>query len=101
MIEFRARSAYFDFLFREAQRVKRGEALPFKVPRGDELEFVDGWLVWNGRPVWWSGYRPNGAPGAVDGGDEPGPPVLEPPRDPAPPRRKHRLMRLPWRRATA
>lgn len=101
MIEFRARSAYYDFLFEQAKRVRRGEALPFQVPPGDELEFVDGWLVWNGRPVWWSGHRPAGAPAAVDGGDVPGPPELEPLRHPVQSRPKRRLMRLPWRRAVA
>lgn len=51
----RARQAFYKALQAESQRAfERGADLP-EVPPNHELAFVDGFLVWNGRPVWWSG----------------------------------------------
>jgi hypothetical protein len=50
-----ARQGFYKALRDEAERAfRRGAALPV-VPPNDELAFVDGFLIWNGRPVWWSG----------------------------------------------
>lgn len=69
-IESRARFAFYDALFDQAERAKRGEALAPEVPPGDELTFVDGFLIWKGRPVWWSGESAN--PSLSEGLEGPG-----------------------------
>jgi hypothetical protein len=51
----RARQAFYKALGVETQRAfDRGADLP-EVPPSRELVYVDGFLVWKGRPVWWSG----------------------------------------------
>lgn len=61
LAEFRARDDFYKALFDQAERAKRGEALLPVVPPADELTYVDGFLVWNGRPVWWSGESSSAA----------------------------------------
>lgn len=68
--EFRARDDFLRALFELAERAKRGEALLPVVPPSDELTYVDGFLVWNGRPVWWSGE--SGSAAATTGLEGPG-----------------------------
>lgn len=68
--EFRARDDFLSSLFEQAERAKRGEALLPVVPPSDELTYVDGFLVWNGRPVWWSGE--SGSAAATAGLEGPG-----------------------------
>ncbi|HEU4884409.1 MAG TPA: hypothetical protein VFT45_19285 [Longimicrobium sp.] len=70
-----------------------------EVPDVDELEFVDGWLMWKGEPVWWAGEGPAPAPtmsSAPAGGTSAG---SAPPAHARP--RLRRLLTLPWRRAAA
>jgi hypothetical protein len=69
-IESRVRHAFYDALYDQAEQAKRGEALVPVVPPGDELTFVDGFLVWKGRPVWWSGESSN--PALTEGLEGPG-----------------------------
>ncbi|HYR08313.1 MAG TPA: hypothetical protein VEQ60_11110 [Longimicrobium sp.] len=94
-----AEIGFYGSLIEEHHRALRGEA-PFpRVPEARELEFVNGWLTWNGHPVWWSGQRASdvvpaaGAspPEAAVGGEAP---ARERPR-------LRRLLALPWRRAAA
>jgi hypothetical protein len=90
---------YYASLARQAQRAMHGESPVPEVPKQWELEFVDGWLVWKGRPVWWSGQRASGASPAVT--SEPADVsavVVAPARER---RRLRRLLALPWRRAAA
>jgi hypothetical protein len=91
-----AEVGFYGSLLEEYRRALRGQA-PFPlVPEAKELEFVDGWLVWKGEPVWWSGQR-NGEPPR-----SPAPAGATPSLSPAPARpRLRRLLTLPWRRAAA
>jgi anti-sigma factor RsiW len=60
----RARRAFYKALQAEAERAfERGADLP-EVPPNHELTFVDGFLVWKGRPVWWSGESRSSAASA-------------------------------------
>lgn len=93
-----AEVALYASLVEQQRRAIRDEAAPPEVPPAQELEFVDGWLVWKGRPVWWSGDRPDFT---VE--DEANPPTTWAPAltrstAKARPRRRH-LFRLPWQRA--
>jgi hypothetical protein len=72
-VEFRAVSGFYRSLGEQARRAARGEALPPVVPPNDELAFVGEFLVWKGRPVWWTGEPADPAltqgleaPGLVD-----------------------------------
>ncbi|HEX5869340.1 MAG TPA: hypothetical protein VFY65_02930 [Longimicrobium sp.] len=93
-----AEIGFYGSLLEEYRLALRGKA-PFPVvPETKELEFVGGWLMWNGEPVWWSGERDVQASASPS-------PVREdsaPSRPPAPARpRLRRLLALPWRRAAA
>ena len=70
LAEFRARDDFYRALFDQAERARRGEALLPVVPPADALTYVDGFLVWKGRPVWWSGESRSAAltAGMVDSG---------------------------------
>lgn len=95
-----AEIAFLESLVDQQRRALRGEVAAPRVPApGDKLVLVDGWLMWNGQPVWWSGYRPEGVVPAASGGPArasggTGTPVRSEPR-------LRRLLTLPWRRATA
>jgi hypothetical protein len=91
-----ARIGFYRSLVEQQRLAIHGKAATPELPDESDLEFVDGWLMWRGQPVWWSGYRPDGANGA----DHPIPAEAAPPRSPAEarPRRRH-LFRLPWQRA--
>ncbi|HEX6367706.1 MAG TPA: hypothetical protein VF006_02160 [Longimicrobium sp.] len=93
-----AEIGFYGSLLQEHRLALRGKA-PFPtVPEARELEFVRGWLVWKGEPVWWSGERnaqPSASPSPVREGSTPS-------ISPAPARpRLRRLLTLPWRRAAA
>lgn len=50
-----ARQGFFKALQAESEEAYR-QGTPFPVvPPNDELAFVDGFLLWKGRPVWYSG----------------------------------------------
>jgi hypothetical protein len=51
----RARREFYESLYAQAEGAERGEVMPPTVPPNDELTDVDGFLIWKGRPVWWSG----------------------------------------------
>jgi hypothetical protein len=95
----RAEVALYTSLVEQQRRAIRDEAAPPEVPPAQELEFVDGWLVWKGRPVWWSGYR-SGSRAGNGAADHPPTraPALPHSAAEARPRRRH-LFRLPWQRA--
>jgi hypothetical protein len=63
--ESRAIHGFYRALGEQARRAGRGEALLPMIPPLEELVFVDGFLVWNGRPVWWSG-EPGSSAGRED-----------------------------------
>lgn len=90
--------AYYASLGGQARRAARGEAPVPQVPPRSELRFADGWLVWNGRPVWWAGSGPDGSSSSArtTGGVEARPAPRSPERS-----RLRRLLTLPWRRAPA
>jgi hypothetical protein len=94
-----AHIGYFSSLLEQQRRAIHGKDLTPVLPDSSELEFVDGWLLWKGRPVWWSGdgagrvsaTASTGSAEACVGSS-------------APARRRRRLRRLlalPWRRAAA
>lgn len=56
-----AKQDFYRALGRQIERAGRGEVGLPQVPPVDELAFVDGFLVWNGRPVWWSGESSSAA----------------------------------------
>jgi hypothetical protein len=98
---FDAEQSFYDSLLEQARRAKDGETSAPEVPDDSELRFVDGWLVWRGRPVWWSGSRVSSDPQAhpvdtrePDGTDRSVPHTRKSPR-------LRRLLTLPWRRAAA
>jgi hypothetical protein len=67
LAEMIAKQDFYRALGRQAELARRGEAgLPI-VPPTEELAFVDGFLVWKGRPVWWSG---EGGPALATSGVE-------------------------------
>lgn len=72
--ELEAEQGFYKALGEQAERAKRGEALLPVVPPVDELTYVDGFLVWKGRPVWWSGQ--GGSTAVAAGLAEPG--LIEP-----------------------
>lgn len=92
-----AEQGFYSSLGEQARRAMRGQAPVPDVPLRTELEFVDGWLVWKGRPVWWSGQRQEDgarkdAEPRRDGVAAPPPPSSTRPK-------RRRLIPLPWRRA--
>jgi hypothetical protein len=95
-----AKFAYLESLLEQQRRAIRGEVAAPDIPAlDDELELVDGWLLWNGRPVWWSGQRASDAVPAAganfaETSSSGGAPARERPR-------LRRLLTLPWRRAAA
>lgn len=94
-----AEIGYFDSLIEEHRRALRGEA-PFpRVPEASELEFVNGWLMWNGQPVWWSGHRAGSAAPAASASPAEASTTAAAPARQRP--RLRRLLALPWRRAAA
>lgn len=50
--EFHAIRSYYRCLADQAERATRGDCPAPLIPRREELAVVDGWVVWNGRPVW-------------------------------------------------
>lgn len=100
--ELEAEQGFYRALAEQAERAKRGEAPLPEVPPHAELTFADGFLIWKGRPVWWSGKSASTT--ATQGLAGPGlvnPPVLVAP-SPARTRestrpRLHRWFGLPWR----
>jgi hypothetical protein len=97
---FDAVQAFYRSLEEQVERARQGKAAIPDVPPRSELEFIDGWLVWKGRPVWWSGYRPDTPSSSVSStsvlaaGNAMHPPGRERPK-------LRRLLTLPWRRAAA
>lgn len=95
-----AKFAYLESLLEQQRRAIRGEVAAPEIPTlDDELELVDGWLTWNGRPVWWSGESASDALPGVSANPThaaagAGAPARERPR-------LRRLLALPWRRAAA
>lgn len=94
-----AEIGFYGSLLEEHRRALRGQAPYPRVPEASELDFVNGWLVWKGQPVWWSGHR---------AGDASPPPIRSTSAVPAatavperPRLRLRRLLTLPWRRAAA
>lgn len=86
--ESSARISFYRALFEQAQRARYGQALMPITPPDDELTYVDGFLVWEGRPVWWSGETAN--PALTKGLEGPGiinPEVISRPPEPEPRRR--------------
>lgn len=94
-----AEIGFLTSLVEQHRRAIHGRDRTPDVPDSSELEFVDGWLMWKGRPVWWSGHRPQGESAAA-----PAPAASAPQQAPAPARERpklRRLLALPWRRAAA
>lgn len=95
-----AKFAFMQSLLEQQRRALRGEAAPPEMPAPtDQMELVDGWLMWKGRPVWWSGQRAGSAApavsaSAVEVSTTTAAPVRQRPR-------LRRLLALPWRRAAA
>lgn len=95
-----AKLAFLESLLEQQRRAIRGEIAAPEVPSlDDKLELVDGWLIWNGQPVWWSGQRGHGTASATGGTTAEAAFGSEVPA-PARPRLR-RLLTLPWRRAAA
>lgn len=94
-----AEIGYYGSLLEEHRRALHGKA-PFpRVPDAQELEFVDGWLLWKGQPVWWSGEHADGLSPCAGGR-----PAAVPEAPATAPRERHslrRLLTLPWRSAAA
>jgi hypothetical protein len=89
---------YASILAQAHEGIDHGAPVP-EVPDVDELEFVDGWLMWKGEPVWWAGDGPAPVPtmsAATAGGPST---ACAPPAHARP--RLRRLLTLPWRRAAA
>jgi hypothetical protein len=94
-----AEIGFYGSLLDEHRRALHGKA-PFPtVPEARELEFVDGWLLWKGEPVWWSGHRTGGTSPAARSHPASAPATAAPPAHARP--RLRRLLTLPWRRAAA
>lgn len=92
-----AKFAFLESLLEQQRRALRGEVAAPEVPSlGDELELVDGWLLWKGQPVWWSAQRVSTA---ATGGTATRSELSGTPARPRP--RLRRLLTLPWRRAAA
>lgn len=95
-----AKIAYLESLVEQQRRALLGDVAAPEVPaRGDKMELVDGWLMWKGQPVWWSGERTEGSATAISASPAkasagPAAPARERPR-------LRRLLALPWRRAAA
>ena len=49
-----AKREFYASLIEQFECAKRGTAFLPDVPPAGELTFVNGFLVWRGRPVWWS-----------------------------------------------
>lgn len=55
LADMHARQGFYKALVAEGRELfRRGQPLPV-MPPNDELTFVDGFLIWKGRPVWYSG----------------------------------------------
>jgi hypothetical protein len=94
-----AEIGFYGSLLQEHRRALQGKA-PFpSIPQTRELEFVDGWLLWNGQPVWWSGHRAGRASPAARHRPAPGDAATGSAARERP--RLRRLLTLPWRRAAA
>lgn len=89
---------YTSILAQLRDGVDHGAPLP-DVPDVDELEFVDGWLIWKGEPVWWAGEGLAPVP-AMSSSPAGSASLTAAPPTPARPRLR-RLLTLPWRRAAA
>lgn len=95
-----AKVAYLESLVEQQRRAIRGEIAAPEIPaRGDKMELVDGWLMWKGRPVWWSGERAGDAAPAVRAMPAEASATHTAPARERP--RLRRLLALPWRRAAA
>ena len=95
-----AECRFYESLDEQARQAMCGEGSIPEVPDRSELEFVNGWLVWKGQPVWWSGERTGGSasPG-VSTLIESLPVAVSAPARERP--KLRRLLALPWRRAAA
>lgn len=93
-----AQIGFYRSLMEQQRLAIHGRAATPELPDAAELEFADGWLLWRGQPVWWSGHRPDAEP--ANGADHSTRIAPSPPRSAAEarPRRRH-LFRLPWQRA--
>ena len=92
-----AKLGFLTSLLEQHRRAIHGRDRTPVVPNSSELEFVDGWLMWKGRPVWWAGDGETVAEPAVRSPAveaSAAAPVRERPR-------LRRLLALPWRRAAA
>lgn len=97
----RARQGFFKALQAESEAAfRRGHELPV-IPLNEELTFIDGFLVWKGRPVWYSGEGCGRVAGMMDGpGFMQTPMFARPDPEPRPapaPYGLRRWLRLRWR----
>lgn len=100
--EFKARNEaehafYASVIARARDGIDHG-APPPVCPDPEELQFVDGWLVWKGEPVWWSGLSTDARPAPSSASTSGGSTAVS--SSHARPRLR-RLLGLPWRRAAA
>jgi hypothetical protein len=89
---------YASILAHMREGIDHGAPAP-DVPDVEELQFVDGWLIWKGEPVWWAGEGPAPMP-AMSSLSAGCASSASAPRADARPRLR-RLLTLPWRRAAA
>jgi hypothetical protein len=89
---------YSSIVVRCRRAIDEGRPFP-AVPDPTELEFVDGWLVWKGQRIWWSGRHADASPSTVAAPDS-GRSATSVSLTSARPRLR-RLLALPWRRAAA
>jgi hypothetical protein len=94
-----AEHAFYASIIAQARDGIDHGAPPPVCPDPEELQLVDGWLVWKGEPVWWSGPSTDARPApsrASTDGSSTAPTASSHARP-----RLRRLLGLPWRRAAA
>lgn len=90
-----AEHGFYSSIIAQCRRgIDRGDPPPV-VPDVEELEFVDGWLVWQGERVWWSGHALETAQTEFSSTARSNSSAMN-----TRPRLR-RLLTLPWRRAIA
>jgi hypothetical protein len=97
-----AKQDFYRALGEQIERAERREVMFPVVPPVEELRFVDGFLLWQGRPVWYSGEgRASPAAASLDGPGFVETSVLERPLPAPEPARTRpslrRWLRLRWR----